>query len=709
MADADPFFDRKLAAIFKAEATEHVRKILAGLVGTESAGGGPDPALAKALFREAHSLKGAARAVGRKDVESICHAMESVFLALDRGKQEWSRELLDLLHEVTRELDAAVSGSASVSDIRVVEMLERLEQPPRAPGLVAKTIEAFAPPPAHAAVAAAVPDTVRISVERLSSLLFEAESLVSVKVAARRLAEETDNAWQEFGAMRALLVASGRGEEFRSHEARLKSLKSLATRDHRVLGASVDSLLDGVKQALMVPMSSLADLMMAAVRELSRSQRKEVQLRIEGGDIEIDRRLLDQLRESLLHLLRNAVDHGIESPADRVQDNKPANGTIAFSAARLNGGALRVTVRDDGAGIDVDRLLAAAREHGDEQAAALAQTDPLSLIFTHGFSTARAVTAVSGRGIGLAIVRERIEMLGGTVTVETERGRGTCFIIVVPTSMATFRAIEVQAGGQSFLLPIAHVARCGRLPAQQHASAAGQAVVFNGEALPLVSLARILKLGTADTQDDDRQVSYAVLESASRRIAFSVDKVVGEQEVHSKPIRRGLTRIDVVAGTAAVASGRTLAILNVASLVRAALAKGQAAVDGAPPAAHKRKARSILLAEDSITSRTLLKNILEMAGYEVTVAVDGAQALEKLGAGRFDAVVSDIEMPNLDGFALTQSIRREPALASLPVILVTSLSSAADRERGAEAGANAYIVKSSFDQGDLIKTLGDLV
>jgi two-component system chemotaxis sensor kinase CheA len=272
-----------------------------------------------------------------------------------------------------------------------------------------------------------------------------------------------------------------------------------------------------------------------------------------------------------------------------------------------------------------------------------------------------------------------------------------------------FRAIEVQAGGQSFLLPIAHVARCGRLPAQQHASAAGQAVVFNGEALPLVSLARILKLGTADTQDDDRQVSYAVLESASRRIAFSVDKVVGEQEVHSKPIRRGLTRIDVVAGTAAVASGRTLAILNVASLVRAALAKGQAAVDGAPPAAHKRKARSILLAEDSITSRTLLKNILEMAGYEVTVAVDGAQALEKLGAGRFDAVVSDIEMPNLDGFALTQSIRREPALASLPVILVTSLSSAADRERGAEAGANAYIVKSSFDQGDLIKTLGDLV
>lgn len=720
MAERDQQFDRKLAAIFRAEAAEHVQNMVASLVELETASPADRKNSARLLFRETHSLKGAARAVGRTEVESVCHAMESMFMALEQGSLAWSRELLDLLHEVTREIERATSVAQAENRAELVSLLERLEAAlgpggtyggDETAGSTRAQAAAYATeeqgPPAKAASrpspAAASPDTVRIPVDRLSRLLYQVEELVSAKLAAQRHAHEIDAALNEF-------TTPARGGGDFAHEARLKALKSAAGRDYRSLASAVDLLLADVKKTLMLPVSSLTSLLAATVRELSRSQGKEVELKLEGGDLEMDRRLLEELRDSLLHLLRNAVDHGIEMPRQRIAAGKPAQGTVTVSVERKNAGTVMINISDDGAGIDRAGLAEAGRRLG-----VVAEQDPddseaLSLIFAHGVSTARVLTAVSGRGVGLSIVQDKIESLGGTISVRSQAGQGTLFTMVLPTSLTTFRAIEVQAAGQSFMLPIAHVASCARLAAGRlQAAGARQTVAFNEEAVPLVDLSRILELEIQQPQRRPEMINYLVLESAGRRIAFSVDAVVGEQEVLSKPVEPRLTRINAVAGAAVARSGRTVAILNAASLIRSAVRQAQSAV--AVPAAapvFRSAGHSVLLVEDSITSRTLLKNILEMAGHSVEVAVDGVQALEKLKAGSFELVVSDIEMPNLDGFGLTAAIRQDPGLGHLPVILVTSLSSPADREKGAEAGANAYIVKSSFDQGDLLQAIQEL-
>jgi two-component system chemotaxis sensor kinase CheA len=278
--------------------------------------------------------------------------------------------------------------------------------------------------------------------------------------------------------------------------------------------------------------------------------------------------------------------------------------------------------------------------------------------------------------------------------------------MLLPLSLATFRAIEVRAGGRTFLLPTAQVERCvGLEPHQVRAVGLQQTVPLGDQQLPLAALAALLDL----PQSPAGRLSCLVLRSGERSVALAVDEVLAEQEVLSKPVARGLTTTPMIAGVAAVGAGRAVPILNGAELVRAALREGGRGVVAPVTVRAKAAGRQLLLVEDSITSRTLLRNILEVAGYRVEAAVDGMQALQKLREMPFDAVVSDIEMPNLDGIGLTEGIRADPQLTHLPVVLVTSLGSPADRERGAEAGANAYIVKSSFEQGHLLQALQELV
>jgi two-component system chemotaxis sensor kinase CheA len=507
--------------------------------------------------------------------------------------------------------------------------------------------------------------------------------------------------------LRELLdAASGPARDWREQQARLRALGAAAAREQRQLAGTVDALLADVKRALLVPAGSIRPFLVAAVRELARSQGKELELRITGDEVGIDRRVLEELREPLVHLVRNAAAHGIEAPPARQVAGKPARGTIAIGIATRPGGRVEIRVADDGAGVDTGRLAAAARELGlpvpdDGDPEAL-----LPLMFGQGVSTAPALTRVAGRGVGLPIVRDTIERLGGTVTVASQPGQGTTFSIVLPLSLANFRAIEVRAAGRSFLLPTARVERCLRFaPAQVRRVGPQQTVAVGERDLPLASLAAVLGLPPPDAPP--ARINCLVVAAGERRIALAVDEVQGEQEVLGKPVDGAWVHSPVVAGAGVLATGLAAPILNASELVRMVLREGGRSLAPAPVVARARR-RNVLVAEDSITSRTLLKNLLELAGYGVEVAVDGAEALEKLRAGAFDVVVSDVEMPRLDGIALTQAIRADAALGALPVILVTSLGSPADRERGAEAGANAYIVKSGFDQGTLMQAIAEL-
>jgi two-component system, chemotaxis family, sensor kinase CheA len=734
MPGQDEQFDRKLAAIFRMEAIEHVQNVLAGLVRLEGALATPEARrIADLLFREIHSLKGAARAVGEHAIESVCHAMESLLSAMQRGRLSWSRSLFDLFHEVARELELALTRSDAPDPAALRRFLPRLEKVlTDQPDYAASEVAAVAAPLRAAAMGpeqpgtepelepepeperpAALPplaagsgETVRISVERLGSLLYQVEELVSAKLLAQEHALEVDRAHQEFAALAARWRADP-GAGLPSHEARMRVLKNAAARDHRNLAGAVDTLLADVKKALMLPIASVAPFMAATVRELARSQRKEVELRIEGGDVEIDRRLLEELREPLVHLLRNSVDHGMEDAAGRQAAGKPARGSIVLAITQKGGGEVQIVLSDDGCGIDSAKLARAGRQMGLVVPEEDAGEDLLSLVFMHGLSTADTLTAVSGRGLGLAIVQERIERLGGTIAVRSQPGAGTTFTMGLPPSLATFRAVEVRAAGQSFLLPTSHVLRCARVGAEAIGAAGPrQTVSIDDETIALVSLAHVLGLPAAAVEA--ARLNCLVLESSGRKMAFAVDEVIGEQEVLSKPVDPKLTTTPAVAGAAAIGSGSTVPILNVAELIRCAVKESHAGRTVIQAPRHQQQ-HSILVVEDSITSRTLLKNILELAGYRVTIAVDGVDGLDRLRGGSFDVVVSDIEMPRLDGFELTAAIRAEPSLAHIPVVLVTSLSSPADRERGAEAGANAYIVKSSFDQGHLLKAIDGLV
>lgn len=578
-------------------------------------------------------------------------------------------------------------------------------------------------------------ETVRVSARLLEELLLQSEELVSAKLAASVLHEEVAAAAGELSArqgertraleaarkalksapvpgqapLAALLEQSCQYE--RQVETRLRLLEKSAEKQVRSLQAMIDPLLEEMKKLQLLPCSWLLDPFAKQVRDLSRELGKEAEFTCTGGELEIDRRILSELKEPLLHLVRNTVDHGIEDPRRRAAAGKPEKGDIRLELRLLDANRAELVLRDDGAGIDLDRVKRGALRLDilpREELEAMPDDEALQLIFESGISTSETVSGISGRGVGLAIVRESLERLGGDVRVCSSAGAGTRFRLTFPLSFARMRALLVQVAGRDCAIPAANVALTSRAARGEVKRVENRdTVLVNGEIYPLVSLGRILELERG-VVEPATFLSFALLYAADKRIAFAVDQVLEVQEILVKPLGRQLSRVRNVAGATVLGNGRVVPVLNVADLFRSAVG-----VEGTLPElpgveAAKPGRVSVLVVEDSITSRTLLKNILEAAGYEVSTAVDGADALARLKAQSCDVVVSDIEMPRMDGFQLTAAIRADGRLASLPVILVTGLESRTDRERGIDAGASAYLVKSSFDQTSLIEVIHKL-
>jgi two-component system chemotaxis sensor kinase CheA len=349
-----------------------------------------------------------------------------------------------------------------------------------------------------------------------------------------------------------------------------------------------------------------------------------------------------------------------------------------------------------------------------EEAERFGEREAFALAFQSGVTTSPIITDVSGRGLGLAIVREKVELLGGTVAIESHPDAGTAFRIVLPLTLANFRGILVRAGGQLFVIPAASVERVTQVADKDIQTVENRETIpFHGQAVALAWLSDVLELPRKVTGMAGASAGNApavVLGSDLVRIAFRVDEVLGEQEVLVKNLGRQLARVRNVAGASVLGTGQVVPVLNVSDLLKSAVQRATtplAPVTGGKPAAAEKQ--SILVVEDSITSRSLLKAIMESAGYRVTTAVDGADGYTTLKTGTFDLVVSDVEMPRMDGFDLTAKIRADKNLSDLPVVLVTALESREHRERGIDAGANAYIVKSSFDQSNLLEIIRRLI
>ena len=475
---------------------------------------------------------------------------------------------------------------------------------------------------------------------------------------------------------------------------------------------------DEVRRVRMLPFAEACQGLDRSARDVARAGGKQVELAIEGGDVELDRSVLEGLRDPLNHLVRNAVDHGIEAPERRRAAGKPEAGRVTVAAA-LRGTQVEVVVSDDGQGLDIEAVRAQARTHGLGD---VSDTSALAdLVFLPGFSTAKVVTSISGRGVGLDVVKSRVEALQGTVDLASEPGRGSRFTLAVPLTLTTLRALLIVAGGQTFALASTSVPKLVRIEPGDLRTVEGRPMlVRDGAALPVADLAIVLGLpATASSAGSGGKRPALIVAAGDRRVAFIVDELVTEQEITVKNLGGRIKRVRHVAGATILPNGRIAPVLNAANLVRTALGQGQAGGNALARTAAMGSNRGgsltqaarprLLVVDDSVTTRTLEKSILEAAGYEVLTAVDGEAGWRLLQEQGVDLVVSDIEMPRMDGFALTEAIRRSPRFAELPVVLFSSLASEQDRSRGIEVGADAYIVKGAFDQDDLIKTIAQLL
>ncbi|MBV9281370.1 MAG: hybrid sensor histidine kinase/response regulator [Chloroflexi bacterium] len=709
-----------------------------------------------ALFREAHSLKGAARAVQLPSVEQLAHALESA--------------LHDLRHRAGRPPAAWFDAAYRAVDALKPLHLAALEgSPPQdLTALLATLVPAPATaeprPPDPAPDAPAVQtviqagdgpmsrtgnESVRVAVTKLDALLGQAGELAvtHIRVAQRleeleRVQNDLAKLQREWRANRVLVErmerALGDAERAPSLRRELTAVLGFLSRaddrqaaivrdvegvverlreDSGQLGVVSNDIEDDVMAVRLLPIATVFSPFERMVRDLARHHAKDVRLVLEGADTEIDRKILEQLRDPVMHMLRNAVDHGIERPDRRAALGKPAAACLRLSASQ-RGGEIRIELEDDGAGLDAGRIRETAVRKGllsPERAAALDDRAASALIFQPGFSTAEAVTETSGRGVGMDVVRENVEGLNGHVAVESVPGKGTLFVIGVPLTLATTRAVLVEQGGQRFAVPSGMIEHNARLRERELVTLEGRrTVTLGGAVVPVVELGDILERPERARPPEGTEAwrPYFVIRQAESRLAVLADHLIGEQEIVVKSLGWPLRRVRNVGGAAVLGSGDTVVILNPFDMLKSGLGlvetetRRVVSETAAPPTPRRHR---VLVVDDSLTTRTLERTILEAAGYETVAVADGAAALDALRGQSIDLVVSDVEMPRLDGFALTAEIRRDERLRHLPVVLVTSLEAREHRERGVAAGADAYIEKSGFSQGHLLDTIGRLL
>jgi len=728
----------RLLATFRVEAEEHLQALTTNLLTLDR---DLPPAEAEtvveATFREMHTLKGAARSVGQMDVEALCQACESVLSRVTRGQLVLTRPILNRLQEAVDAVAGILAGHGDSSAIG--ELIGRLERAAAEAGDRGEGSEVagLEPTPIPQSLIPGPPvDTIRIATAKLDAVLLQAEDLLVPKLAAEERVREARGFVEALGRCRVALNQARRAQRpsgangsdaglpaelesgLRTVETQAEDLLHHLALDQRSIGRVVDSLQDELRRMRLTPASAILDLFPRMVRDLTREHGKEVEWLVHGGDLEIDRRILEAMKEPLIHLVRNAIDHGIEPPEARAQAGKASRGRVAVNVASLEGGRIEIRVEDDGGGIDLTRVKAAGvrvRLLTAEEADSLTGDQSLDLIFRSGLSTSPIITDLSGHGLGLAIVKERAERLGGEIRVKTRTGVGTSVRMVLPATIATFRGLVVQASGQSFLLPTEAVERAIRVARDAIESVEGrEAIRWDGHPLFIARLSRLLGLSEVANGPEPRSKQPCVIvRSGEEQVGLLVEEVLGDREVLVKEIGPPLVRLKNVAAAGLLGTGQIVLILRPADLLRSVreISRRAEAPPGGYPAAPEEKGRQplLLVVDDSITTRTMEKNLLEAAGYQVRVAVDGIEAWTLLKSEKFDLVVSDVDMPRMDGFDLTARIRADRALAELPVVLVTALESREHKERGIEVGANAHIIKSSFDQSNLLEIIRRLV
>lgn len=646
--------DEEIHELVRQEAGDCLQRMESNLLALESGEGGSDQV--DAILRDAHSIKGSAAMIGWQESAALANAIED---RMERARETGSvpLEIVDPLLRAVDALRRAVNGEKGVAAPLVEELAGLgtggdIEEADTSEGTSqAQGEQGKAPGPAVERV-----PTIRIDAAKVDRML---DAVGETVLYHRRLEHALEGT---------------------VHEGR--QVSDELDMGERLLG----DLQDSVVQMRTLPLSMITSPFPRAIRDLASEEGKEAELAISGAETQLDRTILEGISETIVHLLRNAVAHGIEPPEERESAGKPRAGRIDLRAQQ-RGGMVAIEVADDGRGVSAE-VLARAEEAGS-LAALLSET---------GFSTAEEVTEVAGRGVGLDAVKRSVEGLGGGLEVQSEPGKGTEVTLLLPLTLALMRVLLFERGDQPFALPMTSV---GRVVAVTDTTSLGNrpSIEIDGQ---VIRLSQLGELAGSGGKLPERSPAI-VVESLGRRLAVVCDELIGEEEVVIKSLGAVLAGVPGYLGAAILGDGRIALVLDPNHLLKAPAEA--MALDQSDETAE-RPPGQVLVVDDQFSARELQRSILEVAGYRVEVARDGREALRRIGENPdLDLVLTDVQMPEMDGFELLEAIRADEEHASLPVVMVTTLGDESSRRRGAEAGADAYIVKNEFDQEALLETI----
>lgn len=704
--------DEELRGIFQAEGSESLEKLEQGLLALEA---NPQHSeLIEKVFRVAHSLKGSAGMLGVSSIELLAHHFEDILDDARRGRVPLTSAVADQLYQALDQMralfDEAITGKPSGIDLRALLLGLKTPAPARAAPMAEKK-----PLPNEAPSTRVDPGihTIRVDTHRLDRLLERVGDLVVTTARAglrqtevEKLREALEHWQREWRTRSSSSPAEERarqrdGLRLAQFSDALEMLARNLEDDQARLAAITDQLRDEIQEVRLLPLTGTFNLFPRMVRDLAQQEGKEITLFLEGGETTADRRLLETLKDPLIHLIRNAIDHGVERPERRRAAGKSANASIWLRASR-QAAMLQLELSDDGAGLDLEAISRRALEQQlrtPEQLARASAAEISSLIFAPGFSTRSQVSDLSGRGTGLDAVHTSVEALNGTVELDSRPGHGTTFRLRVPLTVSTTSVIVCREGGHLYAVPLASIDRTVDVDSAAILPVEGRANLnLDGAPVPLSSLALLLGLA-----DNPSATACVILREQNRRCGFVTRQLIGVMELVVKPLRES----PLVLGASILPEGSICLLLNPGELLRRS--RDQAFSYSQCHEAAAAPGKRILLVEDSPSMRNFERKILEAAGYSVHMTRDGQEAWERLQGEPFDAVVSDIEMPHLSGLELTRRLRGLARYREVPVILVTSLSSDSDRHAGLEAGASAYLSKASIETGALVRCLERLL
>jgi len=702
------------------------------------------------LLRALHTLKGTSRMLEFKRIEALSHSLESVFAAVREQRIGLSENALNL---TLASIDLLRSGFSAIKqtqddDINIQEYIKNLallasneeftlpqkedknqEQP--VPLKISEEPAKENQPKTensgqsenlkNAAISDksrkdAKSDTIRLSLGKIDNIIKSIASLQSLEIAAKKISNDSA-ALLNMGRELIKTFKENKQNDPSFLSANFRKLERLNERISSSLknysidaGNSIRAAYDNVISLRTLPLSTIFDAYPRYVYQLSNELGKKVQLTIEGKENEIDKNIIESLSEVFMHMVRNAVDHGIETPQQRVAAGKNETGKLSIVCSRESG-SMKIIISDDGSGIDHEKIRQkAAREGYVAQAAAssLTKEELTNFIFHSGFSTTENVNSISGRGVGMDVVRDIVEALKGSIVVDSVFGKSTSFTIIVPLSIAALMGFPISCGGMKFIIPAAFVENIHLVNREDIVTVVDRPEIkYSGRLIKLFYLGQILKI-KADSASTADSVFTVIIRSYDDVAALAIDDISGMRSVILKPMPSFLENMPVFSGIVLNEDYEMLSVLHIPAIIK--MARRIKSVDIKKRNIEFEKLRkSILVVDDSRPTREIESEILSSEGYLVDTAPDGAEALKAVKLKHYDLICTDLNMPVMDGFMLTENIKKNKEFSRIPVIVISSRDSQEDQKRAAMLGASRYIIKNSFNNHNLLEAVNDLI